>query len=77
MKPMNLLQKLLAGVGLSALALAPLSGAIGQPVSFTSAHKWTDTATSKTYVYIPGQTAGWAVAGFTAPNTVQLRLKPR
>jgi hypothetical protein len=39
MKPMNLLQKLLAGVGLSALALAALSGAIGQPASFTSPHK--------------------------------------
>jgi hypothetical protein len=28
-------------------------------------------------VYIPGQTAWSAVAGFTAPNRVQLRLKPR
>jgi len=65
---MNLLQKLFAGVGLSALALAPLSSAIGQTASFNDPHKWTDTATSKTYVYIPGQTAGSAVPGFTAPK---------
>jgi len=64
---MNLLQKLFAGIGASAIALAPLS-AIGQTASFNAPHKWTDTATSKTYVYIPGQTAGSAVPGFTAPK---------
>jgi hypothetical protein len=67
MKPMNLLQKLLAGVGLGAMAFAPLS-AIAQSGGFGSIHKWTDTATSKIYVYVPGQTAGSAVPEFTAPK---------
>jgi hypothetical protein len=71
MKPMNLLQKFLAGIGLSALALAPLS-AIAQ-TSFSSVHKWTDAATSRTYIYVPGQTAGAAVAGFTAPRAAVAR----
>jgi len=70
---MNLLQKLLAGVGLSALALAPLSGAIGQTANFSAPHKWTDTATSKTYVYIPGQTAGNPVNGLSAPRAAAPR----
>jgi hypothetical protein len=69
---MNFLQKFFAGIGLSAIALSPLS-AIGQTASFTSPHKWTDSATSKTYVYIPGQTAGNPVAGLSAPKTAAPR----
>jgi len=69
---MNLLQKIFAGIGFSAIALAPLS-AIGQTASFTAPHKWTDAATSKTYVYIPGQTAGNPVAGLSAPKTAAPR----
>jgi hypothetical protein len=69
---MNLLQKLFAGIGLSAIVLTPLS-AIGQTASFTAPHKWTDVATSKTYVYIPGQTAGNPVAGLSAPKTAAPR----
>jgi hypothetical protein len=65
---MNLLQKVFAGIGLSAIVFAPLS-AIGQTAgSFGSVHKWTDSASSKTYVYVPGQTAGSAVSEFTAPK---------
>lgn len=69
---MNLLQKLFAGIGLSAIVLDPLS-AIGQTASFTAPHKWTDATTSKTYVYIPGQTAGNPVAGLSAPKTAAPR----
>jgi hypothetical protein len=69
---MNLLQKLFAGIGLSAIVLAPLS-AIAQTASFSSVHKWTDTASSKTYVYVPGQTAGSAVTDFTSPKAPAAR----
>ena len=65
---MNLLQKLLVGVGLGAIAFAPLAGIAQSAGSFGSVHKWTDAATSKTYVYVPGQTAGSAVPGFNAPK---------
>jgi len=67
MKPMNLLQKLLAGVGLSAIALTPLT-AIAQTASFNAPHKWTDTATKKTYVYIPNRPVNVPVAGLAAPK---------
>jgi hypothetical protein len=69
---MNLLQKFFAGIGLTAIVLAPLS-AIGQTASFSAVHKWTDAATSKTYVYIPGQTADNPVAGLSAPRTAAPR----
>jgi hypothetical protein len=65
---MNLLQKLLAGIGLGAIAFAPLAAIAQSAGSFGSVHKWTDTATSKTYIYVPGQTAGSAVPGFNAPK---------
>lgn len=65
---MNLFQKVFAGIGLSAIALAPLSANAQTTGSFGSVHKWTDSASSKTYVYVPGQTAGNAVPGFTAPK---------
>jgi hypothetical protein len=65
---MNLLQKLFAGIGLSAIVLAPVAAIAQSAGSFSSVHKWTDSASSKTYVYVPGQTAGNAVTGFTAPK---------
>jgi hypothetical protein len=65
---MNLLQKLFAGIGASAIALAPLS-AIGQTANFSAPHKWTDTATSKTYVYIPGQTPDNPVNGLSCSQS--------
>jgi hypothetical protein len=78
---MNLLQKFFTGIGLSAIVLAPLSAivlaplsAIGQTANFTAPHKWTDAATSKTYVYIPGQTAGNPVTGLTSPKTAAPRV---
>lgn len=70
---MNLLQKLLAGVGLSALALVPLNAIAQTAASFTAPHKWTDTATSKTYVYIPNRPVGVPVAGLTAPKAASPR----
>jgi hypothetical protein len=69
---MNIFQKIFAGLGLVAAVSAPLS-AIAQTASFTSPHKWTDAATSKTYVYIPAQTAGAAVTGFTSPGAAKPR----
>jgi len=70
---MNLLQKVFAGIGLGAIVLAPLS-AIAQTANFSAVHKWTDTAANKTYVYVPGQTAGSAVTGFTTPRTAAPRV---
>jgi len=64
---MNLFQKVFAGIGLGAIALLPLS-VLAQTASFTSPHKWTDTATGKTYVYVPNKPVGVPVAGFTAPK---------
>lgn len=37
-------------------AIALPQSAIAQTASFTSPHKWTDSATNKSYVFIPGQT---------------------
>jgi hypothetical protein len=70
---MNLLQKLFAGIGLGAIVLAPLSVSAQSAGSFGSVHKWTDSATSKTYIFIPGQTAGNPVAGLSAPKTAAPR----
>jgi hypothetical protein len=70
---MNLLQKFFAGIGLSAIVLAPLSVSAQSAESFGSVHKWTDSATSKTYIFIPGQTAGNPVAGLSAPKTAAPR----
>lgn len=67
---MKLLQKLIVGAGIAivAVAIAPKSAIAQTAGSFTSVHKWTDTASSKTYIYVPGQTAAAPVAGFTAPK---------
>lgn len=37
-------------------AIALPKGAIAQTATFNSPHKWTDTVTSKSYLFIPGQT---------------------
>lgn len=64
---MKLIKKLLAGIGI-AIAIAP-TAAIGQTAAtFTAPHKFTDTATGKTYVYVPGKPVGVPVVGFTAPK---------
>jgi hypothetical protein len=41
-------------IGFAAIALP--QSAIAQTATFNSPHKWTDTVTSKSYVFIPGQT---------------------
>jgi hypothetical protein len=41
---------------------------------FTVPHKWLDSAANKTYVFIPGQTAGSAVTGFTSPGAPKDRV---
>lgn len=69
---MNLIQKLILGIGVSAIAISP-SATIAQTAQFDSPHKWTDAASSKTYVYVPGQTAGSPVTGFTSPKTASPR----
>lgn len=56
----------LAGVVVGSIAPAVLA-------NFAVPHKWTDSATSKTYVYIPGQTAAAAVAGLAAPKAAAQR----
>jgi hypothetical protein len=70
---MNLLQKLLVGVGLSTIALTPLTAIAQTAASFTSPHKWTDTATGKTYVFIPNRPVGRTVTGLTAPKAASPR----
>lgn len=65
---MKLLQKLLVGASLGATVLAPSAVLAQTAGQFSAIHKWTDTVSSKTIVYIPGQTAGAAVTGFVAPK---------
>lgn len=61
----------LFGLGiLGSVAIADIAKA-GQ---FDAVHKWVDSATSKTYVYIPGQTAGQAVTGFQSPKNPKLKV---
>jgi hypothetical protein len=72
MQAMNLFQKLFAGIGLSAIVLAPLT-AVAQTANFTAPHKWTDTAAGKTYVYIPNRPVNVPVAGLTAPKAASPR----
>lgn len=70
---MNAIQRLLAGLGLIAAVGVPL-GAIAQTATFGTVHKWTDTATNKTYIYVPGQTAGAEAAGFTTSKAPASRV---
>jgi len=62
---------------LSALALAGMAVSSIAPAVFANfavPHKWVDAATSKTYVYIPGQTAASPVTGFTSPRAPKDRI---
>ncbi|WP_445248244.1 hypothetical protein [Microcoleus sp. OTE_8_concoct_300] len=70
---MNLLQKFFAGIGLSAIALAPLSAIAQTAASFTNPHKWNDTAAGKTYVFIPNRPVGVPVVGLTTPKAASPR----
>lgn len=65
---MKLFQKLVAGVSLTAIVLAPVAAFAQSAGQFSAIHKWTDAVSSKTYVYVPGQTVDAVVAGFTAPK---------
>ena len=65
---MKLLQKLVAGVSLSAIVLVPGAALAQTAGQFSAIHKWTDSVSSTTYVYVPGQIAAAAVTGFVAPK---------
>lgn len=67
---MNLAQRIFAGIGLSAIVFSPMAAL----ANFTVPHKWTDSATSTTYIYVPGQTAGNSITGFTAPGVSRDRV---
>lgn len=70
---MKLLQKLLVGASLGAIVLVPGAALAQTAGSFSAIHKWTDTVTSTTYVYVPAQIAGAAVAGFSSPKAAAAR----
>jgi len=67
---MKLIQRIFAGIGFSAIVLSP----IAVFANFTVPHKWTDSTTSTTYIYVPGQSVGNAVTGFTAPGVSKDRV---
>ncbi|MGE5659123.1 MAG: hypothetical protein ACM37W_21220 [Actinomycetota bacterium] len=72
---MNAIRRFLAGLGAAGI-LIPMAAAIAQ-TAYSSVHKWTDAASGKTYVYVPGQTAGSAVPDFKsdkAPTTKVVTL---
>lgn len=58
---------LLAGLGVGAIASAAMA-------NFAVPHKWVDAASSKTYVYVPGQTVAAAVTGFSSPKAPATRV---
>lgn len=63
-------------VPLSLTFVVPLASfAVGGPAlaDFTTPHKWTDSVSGTTYVYIPGQTPGQPVSGFTTERAASLR----
>lgn len=65
---MNKFQNAVAGLGLAAILGVPLA-VVAQTANYSSVHKWTDAATSKTYVYVPGQTVGSPVTDFTSEKS--------
>lgn len=70
---MNKFQNAVAGLGLAAILGVPLA-VVAQTANYSSVHKWVDAATSKTYVYVPGQTPAAAVAGFTSEKAPATRV---
>ena len=62
------MKKAIAAI-LSIAAIALPQVAIAQTAIFNSPHKWTDPATLKVYVFIPGQTPGLAIEGLTSIET--------
>lgn len=65
---MKLIQRISAGLSLLAIALAPCNAL----ANYTTPHKV--TVDGKTYVFIPGQTAGSPVTGFSAPKAPTTRV---
>lgn len=59
------MKKVIAAI-LSIAAIALPQEAIAQTAPFNAPHKWTDTATSKTYVFIPNQTPLAPIPGLTS-----------
>ena len=66
------LKRLASIFGLSLLGIGAIANVAS--ANFTAVHKWTDSATSKVYVYFPGQTSGQPVAGLTSPKTPKLKV---
>ena len=57
----------------SAILLSVLFPELAQ-ANFSAVHKWTDSATQKTYIYFPGQISGQPVAGLTSPKAPKPRI---
>lgn len=64
-------KRLAALFGLGILGVSAMPALAGQ---YDVVHKYTDTATSKTYVYVPGVTTGQPMANFTSPKTPKLKV---
>ena len=67
------MKRLISSALLSILATITLSDS-AKAGQFDVVHKWVDAATSKTYVYIPAQTAGQPVTGLTSPKAATLKV---
>ena len=67
------MKRLISSALLSILATITLSDS-AKAGQFDVVHKWVDAATSKTYVYIPAQTAGQPVTGLTSPKVATLKV---
>jgi len=56
------------------LGLGILAAGAPALADYTVVHKYTDSATSKTYVYVPGVATGQPMANFTSPKVPKLRV---
>lgn len=66
------MNKILSSLLLTGLSIGAIAGsAIAQTANFSAPHKYTDA--DKTYIYIPGQTAGAAATGFTSAGAAKPR----
>jgi hypothetical protein len=54
-------------IAFAAIAVSPLN-AIAQTAPFNAPHRWTDTVTGKSYVFIPNQTPFSAITNFMSLN---------